>query len=108
MSLKCSVCQSEEVWQTHGRGFLEEKMMALIRVWPCRCGSCRNRFYRFNLQNGAESPRLVERRRRKTSKNSFSQFLEPPDEKEFKELIARIQEDEKKKIGPTAKPNKRQ
>ena len=93
---------------SRGRGFFEEKVMALIRVWPYRCGKCRNRFYRFSLQNGAESPRVVKRRRRRTQEEQFSQFFQAPDEMEFKELIARIREDEKKVFGPANKPTKRQ
>ena len=108
MNLKCSVCKSEDVRQTHGRGFLGEKVLALIRMWPYRCGSCRNRFYRFRLQNRVEGPRVVERRQKKNQEEQFSQFFQSSDEKEFKELIARIREDEKKTFGLATKPKERQ
>ncbi len=100
MNKHCPVCKKEDVGRTHAKGFLEEKVFALIRLWPYRCRTCRNRFYRFSLQNGLQDGQRVKRRKRKTQQEEqFPQFFKPADDKEFQKLIAEISEAEQRVFG---------
>ena len=97
---RCPVCGKENVRKTRTKGFIEADLLSIIRLCPYRCRDCRNRFYRFSLRNGLHSTRRVKQRKRKTGGHeSFSQFLSPMDEKEFRELIVEIGEAERKLFG---------
>ena len=46
LKVKCSRCGSVNVSRSRRHGTLE-KFLKLVRVLPCRCNECDNRFFRF-------------------------------------------------------------
>jgi len=46
MSL-CPVCETNDIYASHRRGYLERGPLSWIGVLPFRCGQCNARFYRF-------------------------------------------------------------
>lgn len=101
MKPQCSVCESEDVRPTDGQSFVEKKIFPLVRLWPYRCRNCRSRFFRFSLQNGDGLPsrKRVKRRKKKAQEKQFPEFFSPPDEQDFRELIAEIAKEEEKIFG---------
>tara|TARA_B100000949_G_C14080867_1_gene365805 strand:- start:172 stop:540 length:369 start_codon:yes stop_codon:yes gene_type:complete len=100
LSSDCRVCGNKDISIDRTKGFVEKNLLWIIRLSPYRCGECRTRFYRFNFLNGLESTKRVKQRRRKTSKEeSLTELVNPMDEKEFNELIAKIGESEREIFG---------
>ena len=108
MNLLCSICKSKDVRPAHAKSFLEANVLAWVGVRPFRCESCRNRFYHFSLQNGQDHSKPGRQRRRRRREEIFPQSLNPSDEQEFQELIARIRRDERKFFGSADHENEPQ
>ena len=100
LSSHCSVCGNKDISIDRTKGFIEKNLLWIIRLSPYRCGECRSRFYRFNLRNGLDSAKRVKQRRRRTAEaESLTELVNPMDEKEFSELIAKIGESEREIFG---------
>ena len=98
VDLHCPFCKQKDVSRTRGKGFLEESVFPLIKLRPYRCRLCRRRFYRFSLENGIKRPKGVRKKKTPTTEQAADAFS-PSDEKEFRELIARIRESENRLFG---------
>ncbi len=108
MSLVCSNCKSKNVRPAHANSFLEATVLALVGVRSFRCQICRNRFYHFSLQNGQGHSKPGRRHKTRSLEEKYLQSLKPSDEKKFKELIAKIRQDERKIFGSANRENEPQ
>lgn len=96
----CPVCGKRDAVNAQAEGLWERAVLRLVGYRPYRCSFCRSRFRAFNFFNGAPASR-ISRKNGHAAENrrpveTFPEFLQPEDQKEFRELIEEIRQAEHK------------
>jgi len=87
----CPICKDpSRVHRSHSHGFWERNIFPLIRLKPLKCSRCRHRFYGFAFRAIPPAPKTSDIKQKK-----FSVFLEPADQEDFRQLLARLHEKER-------------
>jgi hypothetical protein len=99
----CPVCGKNDASHAQAEGLWERAMLRLVGYRPYRCSFCRSRFRAFGFFNGASASKLSKKNdaaEDRPTLETFPEFLQPEDKKEFRQLVEEIRQAENRAPKP--------
>ncbi len=98
---RCPSCHTIGAWQgSRAQGFVERRVLTYLGFSAWRCTKCRQRIVAFGDQRQMPNPVATKNRRaRVQSTNASASRVSPQDDRDFRNLIAKLKRSEEELEG---------